>query len=145
MQHRGGRGVRAISLRQRLPHRIAAVLAWPAADALRERICLVTTDTAASVKPVAEMKTAARDGNGYPFIEPQSGEKVALVWRAEPLPPPEGGEAVPIPEAPPQPPSAPILAPLVVVDDGVERGGWAKAPTKPAFLPGFEPEGGGEE
>ena len=105
-----------------------------------------STHNAAAVKPVAEMKTAARDGNGYPFIEPQSGEKVALVWRAEPLPRPEGGGVVPPPEPTPPASPPPILAPLVVVDDCIERGGWARTPTKPVFLPGFEPpDRGGEE
>ena len=138
MQNRGGRGVRCVRKRTRLPHRIAAVVGWPTALTGIEDLDLQTTDGEVITLAVSLMTQAGRDGNGYEFLELAKGSKVINARRRY--------NAVPegyVPESEPAetdddvPPVAtePVGSEPAPVPQG-ERGGWAKA----GFLPGFAPD-----
>ena len=142
-QRRGGRGVRAVRKRIRLPHRLAAAAWWPEEDAARTTVELLLSDAArAEPRPATAILSAARDGNGYDLLTVPKGTHVeGVVCVTSPVDP----DAPAPPEGEPQVPAGvpspvPALAPLTPVDTG-NRGGWARAPAKETFLPGMGPEG----
>ena len=134
-QKRAGRGLRAITPRQRLPHRVVALACWDR-DAEPGATVLVTAGPTRTAVPAALIRGAARDGTVHPMPgvtdkDKVSAAEVRLVAGAAPLPPP-----LPEPE-----PVAEKLAPVIPLapPPPVEgRGGWAKGTI--GFLPGFEPE-----
>jgi topoisomerase-4 subunit A len=155
MQNRGGRGVRCVRKRARLPHRIATVVHWPTSVTGVEEVKVITADGTSAILAVKLMRQTARDGNGYEFMDIDRGNKVVFSKRMH-NPMPEGyvpeEELEPTPEAEaatePQVETEQQTATETVADTAEElvppgespgeRGGWARS----GFLPGFEPDEG---
>ncbi len=151
-QHRGGRGVRCVRKRQRLPHRVVFATWWPSEASDYEQIRLLLSDFTQTEMPVKDMQNASRDGNGYEYFE--GGDKIRIVdgyllgvryvppegEEGDGEPDGEGGddttEAVAAADAPqaevPQESSDPDA-------EAPARGGWARG--EDVFLPGLGPQG----
>jgi len=95
IQNRGGRGVRTVRKRSRMPHRIAAMLEWELTTVNQQRIRTVVSDGTEIILPAATMPNAMRDGNGYEFVDIKRGQKVIAVHliEVEKLPEPEPNES----------------------------------------------------
>jgi topoisomerase-4 subunit A len=91
-QRRGGRGVRAVTQRQRMPHRLTAVLWLPPEHLNRREVRLVLDNSTAQTQPIASMRSAARDGNGYEFATEVPARVHLACARLLPLEPLEEAE-----------------------------------------------------
>ncbi len=84
IQNRGGRGVRTVRKRNRMPHRITAMLEWEIPTLHQQRIRTVLSDGTETVLPASEISNAMRDGNGYEYIPVKRGQSVLAVHLIEP-------------------------------------------------------------
>ncbi|HIN85806.1 MAG TPA: hypothetical protein EYN06_04925, partial [Myxococcales bacterium] len=66
-QRRGGRGVRAVIQRQRMPHRLSSVLWLPPENINHREIRMILDNGTVQTQALSLMRSAARDGNGYEF------------------------------------------------------------------------------
>ncbi len=146
-QHRGGRGVRCVRKRQRLPHRLVGAAWWPSRATAVEQLALVTSEPALLEKPAAAIGGASRDGNAFEYHDLKSKQRLVAAWGCglEPTPDtePTDGEAT---EA--AAPEAETPAPaddIEIVRPPSSRGGWTQGGLfgegeQPAEEPPAEPE-----
>ncbi len=156
LQNRGGRGIRTVRKRGRMPHRIAALLCWEKTLINRTQVRVIISDATDDIVPVAAMPSAARDGNGYEFARVKQGQQVLSAHLLEPIPeyiqeqePDIADESfgdAPVPKE--EETQSPTHGTPTPDDDDDEkgRGNWARQPgpenSKGVFyLPGMDPEG----
>ncbi|MFT7621388.1 MAG: topoisomerase-4 subunit A [Myxococcota bacterium] len=146
-QRRGGRGVRCVRKRARMPHTLVAAFWWPSRLAPVEAIHGVVAESLETHdRKVELMHGASRDGNGYDFFDLGPKQTLGMAWlMGLELPPAEPPADLPPGEDPPPPPEpvdirpapAPDFTPVTVEEGG--RGGWTQ---KALFVAedGSEPE-----
>ena len=145
-QHRGGRGVRCVRKRQRLPHRVACVVCWPTSRAATEELRLILSDYSERTLPAASMRGAARDGNGYEFAELPASIKVIAARLLERDPgPAEGGDEVIVAESEGPPADSPEAAAEVDEAAPSARGGWAQDPVQLLIIDEEDEQEGAEK
>jgi len=161
LQNRGGRGIRTVRKRGRMPHRIAALLCWEKTLVNRTEVRVILSDATDDIVPVATMPSAARDGNGYEFASIKQGQRVLSAHLLEPEPEgileqepdvdDESGDATPKAEETMAPPkkaeeTGPTDGKPDPDGDEKDRGNWARQPGPENsegvfYLPGMDPDG----